>query len=100
MLLATVGLLEEAAEAFDEAIRLMPDVATPYLNCGRIAALRPTDDRFMEYLNEAIRRMSASAEVWTTRAAVWLNRGEWNLAIADCDRAIELEPALAAAKES
>ena len=86
--------LETAIDAYDEAIRLKPDLAEAYNNRGNAKSeLRRHEEALADY-DEAIRLKSDNAEAYCNRGDTKNDLGQYEGAIADCDEAIRLKPDL------
>ena len=83
--------------AYNQAIRLQPDLAKAYYNRGIAkGALKQYKDAIADY-NEAIRLQPDDAEAYSNRGAAKAALEQYQEAIADYDQAILLKPDLAGA---
>src|SRR5262249_29628945 len=79
---------------YTKAIELKPDNARLYVNRATIQIRKPMPDldAALQDLEEAVRLDGTMAEAYSTRGNLWCARKEFPKAIADYDRAIELNP--------
>jgi tetratricopeptide (TPR) repeat protein len=83
---------ERAIPDYDEAIRLNPTYAHPYLGRGNANRELGEFDRALADYNEAIRLDPRDPYIYHGRANVWVDRGEFDRAIADETEALNLDP--------
>ncbi len=83
---------ERAIPDYDEAIRLNPSYAHPYLGRGNANRELGEFDRALADYNEAIRLDPRDPYIYHGRANVWVDRGEFDRAIADETEALNLDP--------
>ena len=88
-------ILKRAVQAFNEAIRLQPDLVTAYYNRGNSKAeLDRHADAIADY-DEAIRLQPDLASAYYSRGLSKAKLEQYSDAIADFDEAIRLQPDLA-----
>ena len=82
---------EDAMAAYDEAIRLNPQLAEAYNNRGNAKDdLGRHEDAIADY-NQAIRLNPQLAEAYNNRGNAKIALGQYEAAIADCDEALGLK---------
>ena len=88
---------EDAIAAYDQAIRLKPDLAKAYNNRGVAKDKLGRHEAAIADHNQAIRLKPDFAEAYSNRGNVNGNLGRYEAAIADHNQAIRLKPDLAKA---
>ena len=83
--------LETAIDAYDEAIRLKPDLAEAYNNRGYVKDDLGRYEAALADYDEAIRLKSGYAEAYNNRGVTKRNLGRYEAALADYDEAIRLK---------
>ena len=84
--------LETAIDAYDEAIRLKPDLAEAYNNRGIAKRSLGRHEEALADYDEAIRLKSDNAEAYYNRGVAKNNLGWHEEALADYDEAVRLKP--------
>jgi tetratricopeptide (TPR) repeat protein len=89
------GDLDKALDAFDQAIRIYPNLSTAYWARGAIRDRKGQYDQAIADYSEAIRIDPHLAEAYNNRGIVWDEKGDWDKAVADYSEAILINPDLA-----
>jgi tetratricopeptide (TPR) repeat protein len=95
--LARQGLLREAINSFDKAIRLKPDYVEAYTSRGAVYNSLAQNERAIKDYDEAIRLNPRYAEAYYNRANVYSDSGQPERALKDYDAALGLNPGYAEA---
>lgn len=90
MRLAKSGLLKEAIEAFDKAIRLKPTYAEAYAARGNMRNLLVQNERAIQDFDEAIRLNPQYTEAYYNRANAYMDSGQLEKALKDYDATVTL----------
>lgn len=90
MRLAKSGLLKEAIEAFDKAIRLKPTYAEAYAARGNMRNHLVQNERAIQDLDEAIRLNPQYTEAYYSRANAYMDIGQLEKALKDYDATVSL----------
>lgn len=90
MRLAKSGLLKEAIEAFDKAIRLKPTYAEAYAARGNMRNLLVQNERAIQDFDEAIRLNPQYTEAYYNRANAYMDSGQLEKALKDYDATVAL----------
>ena len=88
---------DEAIKAYDEAIRLDPNLANAWYNKGTALNSQGKYDEAIKACDEAIRLDPNLAAAWCSKGAALFSQGKYDEAIKACDEAIRLDPNLAIA---
>jgi tetratricopeptide (TPR) repeat protein len=86
------GEYDIAIGDYNEAIRLDPTFAWPYLHRGVVWAIKKEYDRAISDFGDAIRIDPKNAQGYMDRGNIWHAKGDYDKAIADYDQAIRLDP--------
>ena len=89
------GDLDKALDAFDQAIRIYPNLSTAYWARGAILDRKGEYDQAIADYSEAIQIDPHLAEAYNNRGIVWDEKGDWDKAISDYSEAILINPDLA-----
>jgi tetratricopeptide (TPR) repeat protein len=68
------------------------DKASPQAASTPNAPPKPDPDRQMQLFDQAIEQKPADANAYFNRAGLWMDKGNFDKALADCDQAIRLTP--------
>jgi Flp pilus assembly protein TadD len=90
--LAALGRHAEAEEAYREALRFEPDNPTVHSKLGKLLDEQARHNEADAELNESIRLEPENGKHWAHRGWVGAHRGEWEKALSDFDKAIEVSP--------
>jgi len=88
--LAKDGLLKQAGEEFDKAIRLKPTYAEAFSARGNVRNRLVQNERAIEDFNEAIRLNPQYTEAYYNRANAYMDSGQREKAVQDYSAAIAL----------
>ena len=94
------GQSEEARTAYDEALRLNPELARAYLDRGTLRANSGDHLGAVDDFNAATRRGLNEAWVYAWRGSSYEKTYQYDRALADYDEAIRLDPKFAFAYNS
>jgi tetratricopeptide (TPR) repeat protein len=86
---------DEAIKAYDEAVRLDPNVPVTYFSRGNAWWLKNDPDKAIQDYSQAIRLNPKYALAYYMRGSAWLRKKEFDKAIQDNDEAIRLDPKFA-----
>ncbi len=89
------GQIEEARSAYDEALRLNPELARAYFDRGILRANSGDPNGAVDDFNAATRRGLNEAWVYAWRGSSYEKTHQYDRALADYDEAIRLDPKLA-----
>ena len=95
--LAQRGILKEARDEFDKAIRLKPTYAEAFSARGNVRNRLMQNTLALEDFAEAIRLNPSYTEAYYNRANVYMDMGERDKAVQDYSQAIKLNPSHAEA---
>ncbi|MBI3249646.1 MAG: tetratricopeptide repeat protein [Deltaproteobacteria bacterium] len=90
--LAKAGVLKQALDEFDKAIRLKPTYAEAYSARGTIRNALVQNERAIQDFNEAIRLNPRYAMAYYNRANVYMDTGQFDKALKDYSEMLTLEP--------
>ncbi len=90
--LAKTGVLKQALDEFDKAIRLKPTYAEAYSARGTIRNALVQNERAIQDFDEAIRLNPRYAMAYYNRANVYMDIGQFDKALKDYSEMIALEP--------
>lgn len=90
MRLAQEGLLKEAIEEFDKAIRLKPTYAEAFSARGNVRNRLVQNKRAIEDFDEAVRLNPQYTEAYYNRANAYMDSGQREKAVQDYDKTIAL----------
>lgn len=97
MRLAKQGLLRQAVEAFDKAIRLKPTYAEAFSARGNVRNRLVQNERAIQDFDEAIRLNPQYTEAYYNRANAYMDGGQLEKALKDYDSTVTLNPSHAEA---
>lgn len=86
------GFDDMALVDFDEAIRLAPKSATPYISRGNVHNDKGDYDKAIADYSAALKLDPKLAPAYSNRGVSWMAKGVNDRALADFNRAIQLEP--------
>jgi tetratricopeptide (TPR) repeat protein len=92
MRLAKEGLLKQAVEEFDKAIRLKPTYAEAYAARGNVRNRLVQNERAIQDFDEAVRLNPQYTEAYYNRANAFLDSGQLDKALKDYDQTLTLNP--------
>jgi tetratricopeptide (TPR) repeat protein len=92
MMLALKNEIEPSLAAFNEAIRLNPQMQDAYSNRAAVWNAKQEHDKAIADCGEAIRLDPQYALAYLNRGVAWKARGGYDRAIADFDECIRLDP--------
>lgn len=84
--------LEQAAENFDNALRLDPQHTAAYYYRGIVHYRQGQYDRAIADCTSVLEIDPRYSDAYSIRALVWLEKGEPDRAIKDCDSALKINP--------
>jgi tetratricopeptide (TPR) repeat protein len=84
--------MNEAQEAFEEARRLVPDLAAPWIGIGSLAVAGERHPEAEDAFREAIRRDDRCAQAWSGLGLALLGRGRADEALDALEQALDREP--------
>ncbi len=90
--LAKTGVLKQALDEFDKAIRLKPTYAEAYSARGTIRNALVQNERAIQDFDEAIRLNPRYAMAYYNRANVYMDTGQMDKALKDYSETLVLEP--------
>lgn len=85
-------LLDEALDLFKKTAQLAPKAAQPWIQMGQIYAMKSEFKPALEALNKAYQLEPGKVATLLLRASVQQELGDNEAALADVDRALELNP--------
>ena len=85
-------LLDEALDLFQKTAQLAPKAAQPWVQMGQIYAMKSEFKPALEALNKAYQLEPGKVATLLLRASVQQELGDNEAALADVDRALELNP--------
>ena len=88
------GMLDEAAEQFEIAIKLYPGHHKNYYNLGLVYHRKGDLNTALEYFGRSAKLNPASAKTHYNLATVYLQQRSWDLAIRHYVKVNELDPAI------
>jgi len=91
------GKYDEAIQAYDEAIRLDPEMAMAWYNKGNALYVLGKYDEAIQAYDEAIRLDSEFASAWNNKGVALISQGKYDEAIQACNEAIRLDNEFASA---
>ena len=83
---------QKAIAHYDEAIRVDPKFANPYIGRGNAYQSKNDYDKAIADYDEAIRLDPKRAFPYTARGNAYQSKNDYDKAIADCDEAIRVDP--------
>ena len=84
--------LEKAIDAYDEAIRLKPDLSAAYNNRGNVKSNLGLHEKALADYDEAVRLKPNNSEYYSNRGNAKGNLHRYEEAISDYNKAIRLKP--------
>jgi len=90
----TRGMLAEAAEQFEIAIKLNPRHHKNFYNLGLVHHKKGDLNKALEYFSRSAKLYPASVKAHYNMATIYLQQRSWDLAIRHYAKAIELDPAI------
>ena len=86
------GRLNQAEQAFKAAIQKKPQDAAGYIGLGRVYIQKEDYEQALDYLNQALEHDAQSIGALQEMAQVYLLRGQLDLAVETCERALAITP--------
>lgn len=86
------GNLEKAETIFEGLVELKPDSAAAHSALGGLLTFKRDDERALRHLTTAIELDDSQIAPFVNRGEVYLRKSEFDSAVADLKRAIELDP--------
>jgi len=87
-----LGEFEREISDYEEAMQLEPNWAMPAYNLGAVHAKLGHLDDAVFYYGLAHTLDTSDVRVYVNRAHVYVDKEEYNLALADCHAALEIDP--------
>lgn len=81
---------DRAIETYQFMQELAPDDPRPYVGLGLAHQVRKQDDKALEFYDKAVAADPDYARAWYNRARLFMDMEEWEKAIADFERFLEL----------
>lgn len=86
------GNLEKAETIFEGLVELKPESGAAHSALGGLLTYKREDEKAMRHLTKAIELDDGQIAPFVNRGEVYLRQSEFDLAVADLKRAIELDP--------
>jgi tetratricopeptide (TPR) repeat protein len=87
-----LGQLNDAADDLKKAVKLKPEFLVAYADLSRVESAQGRHRRAIATANRAIKQVQNDTErasFWMLRAEIYCETGDFEKALADCDRALE-----------
>jgi len=88
------GMLDQAQQQFEIAIRLYPNHAKSYYNLGLVYFQKGDQEKALEYFRRCVSLDPQSDRAHYNLATIYLKQGAWDRAISHYIKVIELDPAV------